>query len=442
MKILKFKKFEGLHIVCKSCNKTIEVNQAPYKGCNHPIEKQRYKAQFRINGIRKTKDLKSAEYDEAIKELLSFKEKLFNPLVIIPMEKPKTVEFDLFIDCIYMFSDWLENIGVPKHEQKKRSEKHIKETVGYLVKFKSFLQSKGYKVDSLTIYQIDNQAVGKYYEYLEKQTMSMATFNHNLRAIKSFFKFLLEEKQYNMPNPVKKAKLKCESPDPTCIQDNDFLMLLSVITEENSIETSKTGNRRNRYKSYIKDSIELAAYTGMRLEEVAVLKYSDIMLDQNGKLDYLAGQDLKYMRAHNWDNSKPKKVVPIPITHELMKLLNRLRYLDYIGSDRYLIDGDLTMSRASLAKEMSHAFTFFRRKAGLPEAYSIKHLRKTFLTKLEMQTGLAHAAGYQKTASVIHKNYIDRKQVSREIQKRGFSYFGEGQSQQPLAEKQSYGYGQ
>jgi hypothetical protein len=103
--------------------------------------------------------------------------------------------------------------------------------------------------------------------------------------------------------------------------------------------------------------------------------------------------------------------------------LNRLDYKNNLGDHRYLIDGDCTFNRKSLAKEMSHAFTFFRKKAGLPNNFSIKHLRKTFLTKLETKTGLTESAGYQKTIGVIRKNYIDKTVVSREIQKRGFSYF-------------------
>jgi hypothetical protein len=82
------------------------------------------------------------------------------------------------------------------------------------------------------------------------------------------------------------------------------------------------------------------------------------------------------------------------------------------------------MTRESLVKEMSQAFTFFRRKAGLSEDFSIKHLRKTFLSKLQSQTGLAESAGYQKTVSVVQKNYYDKRMMSKTIKNSGFSYFG------------------
>ena len=423
MKRLKFKKFTGLHIVCKGCNRNIEVTQTPYNGCTHPIEKQKYKGLFRINGKRTTKDLKSLDYDDAITELLEWKKQLDNPIKIKLTEPKKEKQVDLFVDCIWMFSDWLQNVDVPRHEQKHRTDKYIKETVGYVIKFKEFLASEKINVNTLLIQQVDKNQFGKYYEHVEKNTKSPASFNHNIRALKNFFKFIVDEKQYSIINPAAKAKLKCENPNPVSIDDNDFIKLLSVVTENDSVEIKKNGKKRNRYRHWTKDSFELSAYTGMRLEEVAELKYSDIRLNSNGKLDYLEGVDLKYERAHNWDNTREKKIVPIPITPELENLLNRLNYKDNMGSDRYLIDGDCKMNRKSLAKEMSHAFTFFRRKAGLPDNFSIKHLRKTFLTKLETKTGLVESAGYQKTASVIRKNYIDKRAVSREIQNRGFSYF-------------------
>ncbi len=424
MKQLKYKKFSGLHIVCKGCNRNIEVTQTPYQGCNHPIEKQRYKGLYRINGKRTTKDLSSKTYDDAISELLDWKKQLDNPIQFKLTEPKKEKKVELFEDCILMYSDWLENIDVAAHEQKHRSKKYIDETVRYVHKFKHLLTSKGHNLNKLTIQQIDKKIFGEYYGHVKEKTNSPSTFNHHIRALKNFFKFIVDVKEYPILNVAKKATLMYENPNPFSIDDKDFIMLLSVVTENDSIQIMKDGKKRNRYRTWTKDSFELAAYTGMRLEEVAQLKYSDIKLDDNETLDYLEGTDLKFFRAHNWDNTQAPKTVPIPITPELENLLHRLDYKNNLGADRYLIDGDCKMSRKSLAKEMSHAFTFFRRKAGLPNNFSIKHLRKTFLTKLDIQTGLVESAGYQKTISVIRKNYINARAVSREIKNKGFSYFG------------------
>ena len=424
MKVLKYKRHSGLHIVCKKCNRQIEVSQTEYKGCNHPLERQRYKAVIKINGVRRTKDLKSLIYNDAVKELFAFKELLLNPIELNINLKPIEEKFELFYDFVLMFGDWLENIDVPKHEQKIRTKKHVKETVGYIVKLCNFLKSKGFNLEKLKVFEVDKFMLGDYYQYLEEKIKNTYTFNHNIRALKGFYNFLVNEKELGIPNIPKKMKLKYENPNPTSISDEDFLKLLSVITEKDSIEILKSGAKKNRFRPYTKDGIELCAYTGMRLEEVTSLKYSDIVVDSNGELECIIGTDLKFERAHNWDNTKATKTVYIPISKELEDLLIKLNYKENLGVDKYLIAGDDGIDRKTLAKQLSHSFTFYRNKAELSNDFSIKHLRKTFLTKLHLQTGLTDAMGYQKTSAVILKNYIDKKEVVKEANKRGFSYFG------------------
>lgn len=423
MRTLKYKKFIGLHVVCKKCNKLVEVSQASYKGCNHPINRQKYKAIVKTNGSRKTRDLKAFDYNEAVKEVLAFRDELSNPIKFeIPAAKVE-VEYTLLSDFIMMYSDWLENVDVPRYEQKLRSAKYIKETVGYIMKFGDFLKSNGQDLGKLSIYQIDKFMLGDFYEHLENTVKSPSTFNHNLRAIKNFYNFLVNERELLIVNIPKKMKLKYENPNPTSVADQDFITLLSKINPEDSIQVLKSGTKKNRFRSYTKAGIELCAYTGMRLEEVVSIKYSDIELDENGEVEYLIGTDLKFERAHNWDKTKAKKIVHIPLSPELKDLLTRLKYKENVEVDRYLIAGDESISRGSLAKQLSHSFTFYRRKAELGEDFSIKHLRKTFLTKLHLQTGLTESMGYQKTSNVILKNYIDKRDVVKEANRRGFSYF-------------------
>lgn len=334
----------------------------PYRDCTHPIDRQKYKAVIKINGVRKTRDLKTAEYDEAVKELLKFKEELANP--IKPVQESPAIRYELLVDFIKIYSDWLENIDVPKFEQKTRTPKYIRETVRYLIKFADFLESEGYDLEKLTIYQVDKFMIGEYYEHLEKTIDNLSTLNHNLRALKNFYNFLANEKGLLILNIPKKIKLKYESPNPTSIADQDFILLLSKITPEDSIETLKNGVKKNRFRPYTKNGIELCAYTGMRLEEAISLKYSDVVVDANGNLEYLLGTDLKFERGHNWDNTKAKKAVHIPISPELEDLLNRLNYKENIGLDKYLIAGNENITRKSLAKQLSHSFTFIDDRLG------------------------------------------------------------------------------
>jgi len=436
MKKLEYKKFKGLHIVCKGCGKSIEINQSEYKGCKHPIEKQKYKAVLRQNGVRKTKDLKALEYDDAIKELLDFKHELSNPIKLITPKKLKEtqplsnkndeVKHEKFIDCVMMYSDYLENVDVPFFEQRTRSRAYIRDTIGYILKFRDYLENQGYNSDKVTIYQIDKNIVGTYFENLFKNTKSDATYNHHIRTLKSFYKFLIEKKGYELFNPMQFAKLKNVTLNTFSVDDNDFDKLLESIDEtieSDTIHTYKNGVTKKMYRPYVKNGIELIAYTGMRLVEALSIKYSDIVLDENGNIEYLMGIDIKYEKSHNHLKTKPVKYVPIPITPELEDLLNRLNYKQYIGEDRYLIGPDELISRESMTKQLSHSFGFYRDKAGITAKIGLKHLRKTFLTKIQISTGMVTSLGYQKTASVIEKNYLDKGKIAKSVKEKGFRLF-------------------
>jgi len=425
MKILKYKKFTGLHIVCKKCNKLIEVSQYTYKGCKHPIDRQKYKAILRQDGVRKTRDLKSLEYDDAIKELLDFKHELSNPIRFISRAPKVEVKIDLLKDCIMMFADWLENVDVPNHQKRPRTKGYITTTVQYLVKFSKFLEDNKFDLNKFKIYDLNDVIVGKYYDYLDETCKMATTYNHNTKALKNFNNFLINHKGFNVPNLFAKVKLRYEGMNPKSIKDDDFKKLLEAISSEDSILVHPNGRKKNMYRPYTKDAIELVAYTGMRIEETMILKFSDIAVDSLGNVQYLVGTDLKFERAHNWNNTKAPKKVLIPTSIELENLLNKLEYKKYLDTDKYLIADDFDISRKTLATQLSHSFTFFRKKAKLSDDFSIRHLRKTFLTKLHTQTGFIESLGYQRSAKVMMDNYFDKVEIVKEISKRAFGYYNE-----------------
>ncbi|MFV8269286.1 hypothetical protein ACNQGP_05025 [Flavobacterium sp. GT2N3] len=424
MKILKYKKFTGLHVVCKKCNKLIEVSQDTYKGCKHPIERQKYKAIIKLNGIRKTRDLKALEYDDAVAELLEFKNQLSTPFKFVTPLPKAEVKHELLKECIMMYSDWLENVDVPKHLQVIRSNGYVKSTVRYVLNFTDFLQANSINLNKFKIYDLNDGIVGKYYEHLEPLCKSTSTYNHNTKALKNFNSFLIDKKGYLIPNYFKDVNLKYENSNPISINDDDFIKLLNAISDVDSVHVFKTGERKNMYRPYTRDAIELVAFTGMRIEESMILKYSDIVLGNDGEIEHLIGTDLKFDRAHNWNNTKEPKKVLIPCTKELEALLIRLNYKENLGVDKYLIADDEKILRKTIAVQLSDSFTFFRNKAQISNMFTLKHLRKTFLTKLHIKTGFVESMGYQKSGKVTMTNYIDKVEVVKEINRQGFGYFG------------------
>lgn len=425
MKILKYKKFTGLHIVCKKCGRHIEVSQDEYNGCNHPIDRQKYKAVVGINGARKTRDLQTLDYDTAVKKVLEFKEELLNPVKLTIAPKVLEVKTELLTECIKMYADWLENVDVPIHKQVIRSNGYIKSTIRYVLNFTDFLQVNKVNLNTFKIYDLTDDIVGKYYEYLEPLCKSTSTYNHNTKALKNFNSYLIDKKGYLIPNYFKDVKLKYENANPISVNDSDFIKLLGAISDVDSVHTFKTGERKNMYRPYTRDAIELVAFTGMRIEESMILKYSDIVLDDDGKIHHLIGTDLKFDRAHNWNNTKEPKKVLIPCTKELEALLIRLNYKNNLGADKYLIAGDVNIKRKTIADQLSDSFTFFRNKAGISSKITLKNMRKTFLTKLHTKTGFVESMGYQRSAKVTLGNYIDKAEVVKKVNEIGFSFFGD-----------------
>lgn len=422
MKILKYKKFTGLHIVCKKCDRHIEVSQDEYKGCNHPIDRQKYKAIVSINGARKTRDLETLDYDTAVKKVLEFKEELLNPVKLSIVPQVVETKPESFRDCIMMYSDWLENVDVPFFERKIRRREYVRDTIGYICKLKNYLQKN--TKEELSVFNVDKNLVNSYFEELYKKSKSISTYNHNIRANKGFYKFLIETKGYEIFNPMAAARLKNESPNPINASDADFDKIIQSCSDKNnSIHTYKNGVRKKMYRPYVKEAFEIIAYTGMRNTEAISIKYSDIVLDENGELDYVMGIDLKYEKTHNYDQSKPTKIVPIPYSPELEDLLNRLDYKNHLGEDRYLIGPDENITRDSMAKLLSHSFKFYRDKSGVTAKIGLKHLRKSFLTKIEAQTGLVESLGYQKTKRVIQNNYLVKPEIAKAVKQKGFRLF-------------------
>jgi len=76
-----------------------------------------------------------------IKQLQAFKDELSNPFKFITTEPKVDTKPELLTDCIMMYSDWLENIDVPKHQQVIRSYGYVKSTIRYVLNFTDFLQA-------------------------------------------------------------------------------------------------------------------------------------------------------------------------------------------------------------------------------------------------------------------------------------------------------------
>lgn len=388
---------------------------------NNFLTKQRIIAFDVINDLKDSSeidDLTINELNELIRKTLNGN----NPKKRSRLSKEKKpLDWET---CKTLYLNYINNIDVPKHKQRIRSKGYIKDTTLYLNRFDDFFKSKNINWKVLKVTQITDNVVGKYYEHIEKTTSSNASFNHHLRTIRNFFNFLIEEKEYSIKNPFRKVSLRYEATNPKTITNNEFTALLKAINEKNGIAIYKTGVRKNMYRSYLKLAYQLALYTGRRTEEIATFKWSNIKCNEENHPIYIESIDLKADRQSNYNQSKATKMVFVPVIQQLRNLLYEMGFEKNKGSDKYLIAPDETASRKTIIFQLTKSFTFYYRQLNTDKEISLKHLRKTYLTHLQIITGNAIAISGHSTEDILNNHYIDQIEIAKSVAASNLSILG------------------
>ena len=255
---LEYQKFKGLIVFCNKCKTNIH-NNTKGNNCKHPINRQVYKAIVRTGSgyERKTKILKSRDFDNAVKEFLDFKEQVKNPILYQQTSKNKQSQY--LKDALAMYIDHMNDVNVPFHLQKHLSETHIYSTTIALKIFVRFIISRGINFETYKLSQINDSIVGHYCDYLNKKYDSNYSYNGRIRTLRTFFNYLIYQEDYNIKNVWKKVKLKSEKPTDISISDKDFFDLLDIISPEDAIIRIGKSNR-NMYRPWLRNLIRLKAF--------------------------------------------------------------------------------------------------------------------------------------------------------------------------------------
>jgi len=129
------------------------------------------------------------------------------------------------------------------------------------------------------------------------------------------------------------------------------------------------------YETWMINAFKLFLLVGGRREEVLSLKWSDIIQGNNGVL-FFKFKNLKVERLGN--KNTPKKYSPI--NEDLLKLLKEMGYDQMKGKNIKLIDPENTYTINTIMEKVSRSFSHFRKAAGIETPFTLKHLRKTYLT--------------------------------------------------------------
>ena len=250
-KTLEYQKLNGLFVFCKNCRSDVNGKSKTAKSCNHPLESQSYKAVVRIPNSgydRKTKILVARNFEDAVLEFVNFKKQVKNPFVN-SLKAVKAAKTNLLIELIPKYLDFMNDEKVPHHMKKYLTQSHIKTTTVFLQDFAKFLQTNGFNLKKIELKTITDSVVGKYCEFLESKNYSNYTYNAKIKALRTFYNYLIEKEDYVIKNVWKKVKLKSERGTDESISDEDFYQLLEVINETDSFDqigkTRQVGGMRN-----------------------------------------------------------------------------------------------------------------------------------------------------------------------------------------------------
>jgi integrase len=327
----------------------------------------------------------------------------------------------LLLPAVAMYIDYLNNIGVEPHKRKTRTKNLIQTYERYLSRYLKYLLDIGVSLKTLRVDQIKSDYVGKLYNHLDEINVTPSVFNHYFKTMKAFYNFLLEN-DYNVRNPFAKIRLKYLEPNPQIIPIKEFNAVLNLIKKESAYKEI-AGERKQMYWPWLKDAFRLGLYTGRRREEIVSLKWSNVKADDNGVPIFIESTDLKSDRIVNKDQTKKKKVVFIPVIGELKKLLYEMGYNENLGKDKYLIDSEESASRITIIDRMSKSFSYYYNLLGTGKNISFKHLRKTYMTYMQIFTGNAISISGHSDQAVLDQHYIDGSTIARNIAKKGGNFF-------------------
>jgi len=324
--------------------------------------------------------------------------------------------------------DYLDNVDVPKHKQRERSERHVINIENTLERFKDFLKKNNLNAKTFPIENIDDNIVGKFYEYCENLTNSVSSFNHHMKIMRAFINYVLDEHKISMRNPFRKINLKYEEPEKIIVTKEEFGSFLEKVSPDNSVqefrnEEKKKIYKKNRYRPWLKNAYKLAILSGRRREDVLHLRWSDIH-EEDGKPVFIECTDHKADRLSNYAKSKATVKAYIPVIPQLRELLYEMGYDENKGSSEFIIGQDERLNRASMIKLMSSAFSLFWKKVETTKKATQKALRKTYFTAIEKHTlGAAIGISNHSRSDVLQKHYIDRKEIAKELSKLDIRFY-------------------
>ena len=429
LKLPKKDRPKGLFLYCNSCKRYYSDHTKVKCKCGDLI----YKAKIHIPGTRnniKSQIFISRNHTGAIQEFHAFKELLStNSFQKINIRVEQKIPVRL-IECFAYYMGYLNNVDVPKHKQKNRDPKYIAKFDLLFEQYKEALDINSVDWKILKFNEVNDTMVGFVHDYfLANKNYANKTYNNNMALLSAFTTHIITKFNLQYTNPFLGVPDMIISPKTNSIRESEFDKLLELVTPENGIQMKTLRSRKNQkktnhYKPWLKFAFRLGLYTGGRSEDIVELKWTDVVLGEDGKFDTLKTIDYKIDNANNNRTSKEERFVKFfAITQELGDLLLEMGYDRYKNSDKFIIAPEDGLKRSNVAGIISRSFSHYYSQLNTGKIITFKNLRKTFMTSALREFGVASTALTNHTSiSMTNKHYYD-KEVTRDEAKQSFSVF-------------------
>ena len=402
----------GLYIYCYKCNGYSNKKTGCLKrssDCNHPPERQVYKLKVHLPGTRnasRTKVLDTRDIKEVDKFRLEFLEELKNNNYnTTQIPSPEVSDGDRYLLTYQMdrFLNYITNGGFYEFEAPKElSTKRIND---YRRNFKYFFESIEGVVDinTIRIDEIKMEHIDLFHKDILKRTSYNKTYNNIMGPLRTFFNHLINYERFDIQNLFKKVPVLSVIYDPQSFSKEEFYNVLAVTNNENGYDDK---GKRNRFKDWLPTAFKLGLFTGLRLDEVTQIKYTDFV-DEDGT-PILKAMNIKANKLIGSKNNK--RIERKPVIAELRKvLIEECDFEQKKNVDEYILAPGL--GRETVKNLITKGFTHFKRIAGIDERKSFKELRSTYISRIQDEYGdinLTALVSDHSNKAVVKKHYVDQ----------------------------------
>lgn len=411
----------GIRVYCNHCGSWFDPRSEKLKirkiNCSHPPHKQRYKATIiePINGRkRKRKSLvfNTRDLKEVVLLGLKFKHHVKTYSCNKPdLHKPK--KSFLLIECLAAFLDFKHDVNVPDHLKKSLSKSSLTEFKSHILKWKQASDSIEEVFLKLRVDNISTKNISALISYLSvysnsTQKKAFGFYNH-------FYRYL-NENGYSLISPFKGIQVS-DSPtsEPRAITQVEFNKIMDGITS-GSKEDKVRG--RSIYFEWLPEAFKFSALTGRRRIEFMQAKFSDVYLHDGNLLGgYIRMIDSKFTRQNKHKIGFKAKYSKAPIFKEVRDFLIENGYEEFKNSDRYIIAGDESKQRNTLANNLTNAFAFYRNKLNLDTEIQLKGNRKFYITRMRNEFGdnANFFTGHSSNGRIDKKHYYDDRELFEKV---------------------------